>query len=103
MSENVVTSASINEAPAKKTPVKKAVAKPKVEAPVKKKTPSVSPDKVVIVFESGSSYTTDDFRFTRENNIQEVTPEQSEYLLTLENFRKPNDFEIENYLASKED
>ena len=50
MSENVVTSASINEAPAKKTPVKKAVAKPKAEAAVKKKTSSVSPDKVVIGF-----------------------------------------------------
>ena len=70
---NIVTSSSIKpdtteKNPVKKAPAKKAAAK-KADTPKKE----LSSDKVVIIFESGSSYSAGDVRFTRENNIQEVT------------------------------
>lgn len=108
MSENVVTSSSVNGAKDEKNAVKKTATKktaaPKKTAEVKeKKIEKESTDSVVVVFESGSSYSSGDIRFTRENNIQEVTTEQAEFLLTLDNFRRANQFEIDDFLSSKED
>jgi hypothetical protein len=106
MSENIVTSTSVNDAdktPAKKAPAKKAAAKPKEAKPVSSAVSSVNPDLVVIIFESGAAYSGDGLVFTREDNIQEVTHEQAAFLLTLENFRIPDVLELEEYLASKED
>lgn len=51
---------------------------------VKKSTKSVT----VIVFESGAGYTSDGLIFTRQDYIQEVTEEQFERLISLENFRR---------------
>ena len=106
MSENIVTSTSVNDVektPAKKAPAKKAAAKPKEEKPVQKETATVSGDRVVVIFESGASYSANGLRFTRQDNIQEVTQEEAAFLLTLENFRIPDVLELEEYLASKED
>ena len=106
MSENIVTSTSVNDVnktPAKKAPAKKAAAKPKEAKPVSSTTNSVNPDRVVIIFESGAAYTGDGLVFTREDYIQEVTQEQAASLLTLENFRIPDVLELEEYLASKDD
>ena len=57
----------------------------------------------IIVFESGSSYVSNSVRFTRDNHIQEVPDAEAELLLALENFRLPDQFEIEEYFNSKED
>ena len=106
MSENIVTSTSVNDAsktPAKKAPAKKAAAKPKEAKPVEKKATTVNDNRVVIIFESGAAYSGNGLLFTREDSIQEVTEEQAAFLLTLENFRIPDVLELEEYLASKED
>lgn len=106
MSENIVTSTSVNDVkktPAKKAPAKKAAAKPKEAKPASSATNSASPELVVIIFESGAAYTGNGLVFTRENSIQEVTQEQAASLLALENFRIPDVLELEEYLASKED
>jgi hypothetical protein len=100
---NIVTSSSIKpetteKNPVKKAPAKKAAAK-KADAPKKE----VGSGKVVVIFESGSSYSSNGLRFTREDNIQEVTQEEADFLLTLDNFRTPDALELEEYLASKED
>jgi len=105
MSENIVTSTSLNvdKTPAKKAPAKKAAAKPKEAKPVSSVASSVNPDLIVIIFESGAAYSGNGLVFTREDYIQEVTQEQAAFLLTLENFRIPDVLELEEYLASKED
>lgn len=104
MSDNVikstdVTSAKAESNPVKKAPAKKAAAKPKAE---KKDTPTAAGLKVII-FESGASYVSGDIFFTREDNIKEVSEDQADFLLTLDNFRAPNQLELEDYLNSKED
>jgi hypothetical protein len=104
MSDNVikstdVTSAKAESNPVKKAPAKKAAAKPKAE---KKDTPAATGLKVII-FESGASYVSGGIFFTREDNIKEVSEDQADFLLTLDNFRAPNQLELEDYLNSKED
>ena len=111
MSENIITTESLDvakKASAKKTPAKAKVNNDADDVVVeevaktpknKKSTKSV----IVIVFESGASYTTDDLIFTRQDCIQEVTEEQFERLISLDNFRRPTDDEVQEYLASKED
>jgi hypothetical protein len=101
MSDNVVRSTDVNkpaEKPAKKAAVKKVAAAKADAAPS-----GVNKDLKIIVFESGSSYTADGVRFTQNNRIQEVSQEVAEKLLELDNFRLPNQFEIEDYFNSKED
>ena len=102
MSENVVKSEDLNkkeEKPVKKAAPKKAAAPKKQADPVKE----LKKDTVIIVFESGASYTSQDVTFTRENSIQEVSSEVARLLLELENFRIANEFEIEDYFNNKED
>jgi hypothetical protein len=111
MSENIITTESLDvakKASTKKTPAKakvsneadNVVVEEVVKTPkVKKSTKSVT----VIVFESGASYTSDGLIFTRQDYIQEVTEEQFERLISLDNFRRPTDDEVQEYLASKED
>jgi DNA-directed RNA polymerase alpha subunit len=105
MTDNIVTSKSTmgEEAkPVKKATAKKAAAKPKVDA---EKTTEAknSIEMNLIVFECGASYSSRNLSFTKENAIQEVSDEDFAFLLTLENFRRANQFEIEDYLNSKED
>lgn len=104
MSDNVIKSGDLQpEKPkaAKKAPAKKATA-PKKQADPKSEV-AVSTDNVVIVFESGASYRSNDISFTRANPIQEVSAEVASRLLELDNFRIANQFEIEEFLNSKED
>lgn len=99
--DNIVKSSDVNKTPEKKT-TKKTTATKK-EAVKKEDKPQSSDGKVLILFESGASYSSGDVRFTRENPIQEVTNDQAEFLLTLDNFRMPDPLEVEDYLKSKED
>ena len=114
MTDNIVTSKETLgavEKPVKKAPAKKAAAKPKVEAEITEDDVEAKPEKVskksnkinLIIFESGASYSSGDLFFTREDKAQEVSDEDYESLLTLENFRRADPHEIEEYLASKED
>ena len=106
MSDNVIKSTDINKAvdkPAKKAPAKKAPAKKAAIEKVDASPVVTDPDLKIVIFESGSSYTSDGIRFTQSNRIQEVTQEVAERLLELDNFRLPNQFEIEDYFNSKED
>lgn len=104
MTENVVKSEDV--APvAKKQTAKKAAAKK--TAP---KNTTVTPDVkdetssgVVIIFESGASYSAGDIRFTRDNRIQEVPADVAEILLALDNFRRPTPYELEDFRALKRD
>jgi hypothetical protein len=109
MSDNVIKSTDINKQeskPAKKAPAKKAAAvkKPKEEV-VEEIVSDSSVAKEgyqIIIFESGSSYVSNGIRFTRQNPIQEVPTSEANVLLSLDNFRLPDQFEVEEYLNSKE-
>ena len=110
MSDNVIKSTDVTSAKAEKNTVKKAPAKkaaaPKAKAEKKQdevKAESTPTGKVVVVFESGASYVSNDTRFTREDNIKEVSDSEAAFLLTLENFRLPDQLELEDCLNSKED
>lgn len=101
MTDNVIKSEDLNnkeEKPVKKAAPKKAAApKKEVKAPE-----SIQGDNLIIVFESGASYTSQDVTFTRDNPIQEVSVEIANRLLELENFRIADPFEIEDFLKNKE-
>ena len=104
MSDNVIKSTDINKksedvekAPAKKAPAKKAAAK-KTTAKAESNN-----GKQIVVFESGASYSSHGLRFTKEDRIQEVDSDVAEILLSLDNFRLPNQDEIDLFLSSKED
>jgi hypothetical protein len=57
-----------------------------------------APGKKFVFFSSGSSYTTKDgHRFTREKRIYEIDIEEADFLLTLDNFRLPDQLELEDY------
>jgi hypothetical protein len=101
MSDNVIKSTDVNSAKKEKTVAKKAVAK-KV-APKEKVASEIAPNMKVVIFESGFSYVSGDIIFSREDSIKEVTEETAEFLLTLDNFRLPDQLELEEYLNSKED
>lgn len=102
MSDNTIKSTDINpDKSDKKATPKKAVQK---KPATKKEQPIIIPeDGVLIIFESGASYSSNGLRFTRENPIQKVSNEDAEFLLTLDNFRRPDALEVEEYYNSKED
>lgn len=90
-------------APAKKAAPKKVVADPVVDdAPAQESTASVETSGVVVIFESGASYSSGGYRFTQANRIQEVPADVAESLLALDNFRLPSPLELEEYLKSRE-
>lgn len=106
MSDNVIKSTDVTSAKAetntvKKAPAKKAAAKPKPKA--EKAVVTATSGLKVIIFECGASYVSGDLSFTREDNIKEVPEDQADFLLTLENFRAPNQIELEEFYNSKED
>ena len=108
MSDNIIKSTDVTsakeeknvvkKAPVKKAAVKKTVAKTKVE----KETEAIESGKIVIIFDSGFSYSSGDIQFTREDYIQEVSEDVASLLLTLDNFRLPNTVELEDYFNSKD-
>lgn len=103
MSDNTIKSTDVNpESNEKKAPAKKAAAKktsPKVKENIET---AVNSGYKIIIFESGSSYVSGEIRFTRQNNIQELPEAEANRLLELDNFRIPNQLELEEYLNSRE-
>lgn len=95
MSDNVIKSTDVDPKPEKKSATKKA-AKPKTVT-------SATPGYRVVVFESGASYSSNGRRFTKDNRIQEVTEDEANLLLSLDNFRLATQEEVDNFNASKED
>lgn len=100
MTDNTVKSEDVNPTP-KKATAKKAAPKKTITEPAHEKNNYGSNDLVVVVFESGSSYSSGEVRFTRENPMQEVTRAVAEQLLQLENFGLPNQIELEAFYASR--
>lgn len=104
MTDNIVTSDQV----AVKKPSKKKV--PRVQVVAEESTPqeqkglpqrefSVSSlDKKFVYFSSGSAYVTKSgFRFTRDKRIYELDVEEADALLKLDNFRLPDQLELEEY------
>ena len=59
---------------------------------------------VLVLFESGAGYSTGSgFRFSQRRKMAEVPLEEAKQLLSLENFRLPNDEEKEMYYNNLED
>lgn len=105
MTDNIVTSADVTSAKKEeKTATKKAPAK-KAAAPKKavEKTDGIKDDHVLIIFESGASFVSGEYRFTRADNKKELPYAEAQALLELDNFRLADQLEIEDYLNSKED
>jgi hypothetical protein len=92
-----VTSEEINKP--KKTVAKKATVKEEITEDIVSKEGNV-----LIVFESGSGYTTGSgFRFSQRNKMGLLPAEEANLLLALENFRLPSDEEKELYYTNQED
>jgi hypothetical protein len=92
-----VTSEEINKP--KKAVVKKAAVKKEITEDIISKE-----GKVLIVFESGSGYSTaSGFRFSQRNKMGLLPVEEANLLLTLDNFRLPSDEEKEMYYTNQED
>ena len=92
-----VTSEKINKP--KKAVVKKAAVKEEITEDIISKEGNV-----LIVFESGSGYTTGSgFRFSQRNKMGLLPSEEANLLLALENFRLPSDEEKEMYYTNQED
>lgn len=101
MTDNTVKSTDVNPAPKKAT--KKAAPKKEAAKKADAAPKGVKDGHKIIVFESGASYVSNTVRFTRNNPIQEIPEAEAEILLGLENFRLPDQFEIEEYFNSRED
>ena len=102
MSENVIKSEDVAPEPVKKvsksTSVKEKVVKSDTDENPKRKVAKASTGKKFVYFESGSAYVTKSgFRFTKENRIYELDIEEADHLLSLDNFRLPDQLELEDY------
>jgi hypothetical protein len=92
-----VTTKKINEP--KKTVAKKAAPKKNITEDT-----ITSNETVLVVFESGAGYSTGSgIRFSQKRKMAEVSLEEARQLLSLENFRLPNDEEKEMYYNNRED
>lgn len=102
MSENVIKSEDVAPEPTKKanksTSVKEKVVKSDSDENPKRKVAKPKAGKKFVYFESGSAYVTvSGFRFTKENRIYELDIDEADHLLSLDNFRLPNQLELEDY------
>lgn len=99
MSDNVIKSDDV--APKKSTKTSKPAAKKeKVNSnkSTNAKVPEASEGKKFVYYSSGSGYITrSGFRFTPEKRIYELDIEEADYLLSLDNFRLPDQLELEEY------
>lgn len=109
MDNIVVTNDLPEKKPSKKAPAKAAqkkitqtsqsesLAPQKSDIP-EKKVPHVAPNKKLVFYSSGAGYTTKSgFRFSPDQRIYEIDAEEAEYLLRLDNFRLPDQIELEEY------
>ena len=98
MSDNIITSASLNADSEKK---QKKSSAPKVKREKLNEVTSVAtaPDGYKFVFfDSDSSYVTPSGkRFTSEKRIQLLPASEADHLLTLSNFRIPDQIELAEY------
>lgn len=102
MSENIVKSEDVKSEPVKKntktTSVKEKNNTSDGNENSRKKVAKARSGKKFVYFESGSAYVTKSgFRFTRENRIYELDIEEADHLLSLDNFRLPDQLELEDY------
>lgn len=102
MSDNVVKSEDVLSEPIKKvsktTSAKEKVTKNESDENPKRRVAKPKSGKKFVYFESGSAYVTKSgFRFTKENRIYELDIEEADHLLSLENFRLPDQLELEDY------
>jgi len=97
MTENIVTSDSINPKPAKKASATKSAPKAKKDVAT---SDVVSTEGLkYIYFSSGSAYVTaDGYTFSREEPIHLIPTDEADHLLSLDNFRLPDQVELEEYL-----
>jgi hypothetical protein len=95
--KNSVTTKKINEP-------KKAVAKKATPKKILTEETITDNETVLVLFESGAGYSTGSgFRFSQRRKMAEVPLEEAKQLLSLENFRLPNDEEKEMYYNNLED
>jgi len=95
--KNSVTTEKINEP-------KKAVAKKAAPKKVITEETITVDETVLVVFESGAGYATGSgFHFSQQNKMAEVPVDEAKHLLSLDNFRLPNDEEKEMYYNNLED
>lgn len=99
MTDNIVKSEDVN-------PTKKSIATKNTTVKTKREDKNetvntIKDDRIVVIFESGSSYSSGDVYFDRQNYIQEVEKEVALELLKLENFGLPNQIELEEFYASR--
>ena len=72
--------------------------KPKKSPVPEKKVAKPSDGKRFVYYSSGNGYSTKSgLRFTPDQRIYEVTQEDAELLLKLDNFRLPDQLELEDY------
>lgn len=90
----------VKEDPIEDQEIVEEVAEPVVQKspiPEKKVAKPVSGKKFVF-FSSGSAYVTKSgFKFTPDNRIYELEEEEADHLLSLSNFRLPDQIELEEY------
>lgn len=99
--KNSVTTEVINQ-PKKKT-VKKNIETNEEVKIVVEKNKKENKKNILIFFESGASYTTSSgITFSQQNKMEEISIEEAEFLLRLDNFRLPNDEEKEMYYNNLE-
>jgi hypothetical protein len=95
--KNSVTTKKINEP-------KKAVAKKATPKKILTEETITDNETVLVLFESGAGYSTSSgFRFSQRRKMAEVPLEEAKQLLSLDNFRLPNDEEKEMYYNNLED
>lgn len=72
---------------------------PVLKSPVpEKKVAKPSGGKKFVFFSSGAGYVTKSgFKFSPENRIYELDSEEADHLLSLSNFRLPDQLELEEY------
>lgn len=95
MTDNIIVTSDV--APAKKTSKKQSVKKVQEDARAEFSVHSSS-EKKLIYYSSGSGYVTKTgLRFSPQNRIYEIDSEEADVLLKLDNFRLPDQLELEEY------
>lgn len=101
MSDNIVKSTDTNVKSTEKKTVAKKSATPKIAKEKNDKDLDVVVEQdgfKFIYFDSGSSYVTSNgYRFSKEQRIHQIPIGEADYLLTLDNFRLPDQLEFEEF------
>lgn len=99
--KNSITTEVINQP--KKKAVKKNTEKNEEVKIVVEKNKKENKENMLVFFESGCDYTTGSgITFSQQNKMEEISIEEANFLLRLDNFRLPNDEEKEMYYNNLE-